>query len=406
MNNSILELAKSYLNEGFVQSAASKLGENSEGIQKALTVTVPTVLAGIEHKAAGDSSFMSVVLDKAKEVLSSNGLGKLTDVLGQTPTDLSQPGAGFFKSIYGNTVHIVTDKLGAFAGIKQSSAHALLNASSIAALGSLGKDAADNGFTANSILDFFKNKKSEFLSVLPESFGIGSVLPQIHYDEENTVNTVKTEVRSAAKNVHASVAPTPKKKCNWWWWLLGLLILLLLLFFLFKGCKKSSCSKSVPVIGLLQPDTSVALPSGATLSAFKGGIEQKVVAFLQSPEYKNATEDSLKGKWFNFDKVSFKTGATVLDSASYPQINNLISILKEFPDAKIKIGGYTDKTGDSIANQTLSQQRADVLKSALAAVNAQIAGAEGYGQQFAKYPASAPDSLRAFDRSMKIRFVK
>jgi outer membrane protein OmpA-like peptidoglycan-associated protein len=54
----------------------------------------------------------------------------------------------------------------------------------------------------------------------------------------------------------------------------------------------------------------------------------------------------------------------------------------------------------------LSQQRADALKTAFSAIGSQIAGAEGYGSEYAKYAASDPDSLRAKDRNMSIRFVK
>jgi outer membrane protein OmpA-like peptidoglycan-associated protein len=45
-------------------------------------------------------------------------------------------------------------------------------------------------------------------------------------------------------------------------------------------------------------------------------------------------------------------------------LDNLVAILS-FPDAKIKIGGYTDKTGDEAKNLKLSADRANYIKAAL-----------------------------------------
>ena len=79
-------------------------------------------------------------------------------------------------------------------------------------------------------------------------------------------------------------------------------------------------------------------------------------------------------------------------------------ILAEFPDAKIKIGAYTDKIGDANANLKLSNERANTVKSSLN--SAQVLEAEGYGSKFAKIPAEASDKERESDRKTAIRFVK
>ena len=39
-------------------------------------------------------------------------------------------------------------------------------------------------------------------------------------------------------------------------------------------------------------------------------------------------------------------------------------VLKAYPQAKVRIGGYTDNTGDPAANLTLSQARADNVTAA------------------------------------------
>ena len=87
------------------------------------------------------------------------------------------------------------------------------------------------------------------------------------------------------------------------------------------------------------------------------------------------------------------------------QIQNIAAILKAFPNASLKIGGYTDKTGDEPANMKLSQGRADAVDAALkkeGITAKQLAGAEGYGSQYAKAAASAPDEERKKDRRIAV----
>ncbi len=72
---------------------------------------------------------------------------------------------------------------------------------------------------------------------------------------------------------------------------------------------------------------------------------------------------------------------------------------------KIKIGGYTDKSGDSAANQKLSLERANATLAAIKAAGAnpkQLVGAEDYGSMFAKANATAPDEERKKDRRIAV----
>lgn len=149
--------------------------------------------------------------------------------------------------------------------------------------------------------------------------------------------------------------------------------------------------------------------NGEELSAYKGGLEESIVAFLKGNGYANAADDAaLKDQWYNFDNVNFKTGSATELEAGKEQLANLAKILKAYPDAKIKIGGYTDKTGNEEANKKLSTERANFIKAELtkAGVGAQVVSAEGYGSEHATVDASASDAERAIDRKMAIRFTK
>ncbi len=152
----------------------------------------------------------------------------------------------------------------------------------------------------------------------------------------------------------------------------------------------------------------VSLPNGTKLQAYSGGIEDQIVKFIQSDEYKNGTAESMKSKWFNFDDLNFVFGKTELDAKSKRQLDNIVAILKAFPEVKIKIGGYTDKKGDDAANLKLSDDRAKAVKAKLAeaGVGAQAPEAEGYGEKEAKVAETATDQERAVDRKTAVRLVK
>jgi outer membrane protein OmpA-like peptidoglycan-associated protein len=144
----------------------------------------------------------------------------------------------------------------------------------------------------------------------------------------------------------------------------------------------------------------VKLPDGVELNAYKGGIEDQLVIFLNNPASKPG-----KDVWFDFDNLNFNTGSAELTPESMNQVNNIAAILVAYPKVKIKIGGYTDKTGDSLGNIKLSTNRANAVLGALKMTKAkptQLLGAEGYGSQFAKAAADAPDDQKKMDRRIAV----
>lgn len=266
------------------------------------------------------------------------------------------------------------------------------------------------------------NEKEEYASIVSES--------DISSDKNEIANPVPLASTSPTlpsdhydKDEHEPyLEEQPKKKSYGWLKLLLLLLaLLLLLFFIWKACAGKDVTVREPVAVIektvvekieapvAKVPVELTLPNGVKLNAFKGGIEDQMIAFLMSDEYKNATEDQLKNKWFNFDNIEFKfNSGTELKEGSDVQLKNVVEILKYFKDAKVKVGAYTDKVGSESVNMKMSQERANTIKTILSkdGLSKQITGAEGYGDKFAKYDKDAPDSQRALDRIMALRFVK
>ena len=80
--------------------------------------------------------------------------------------------------------------------------------------------------------------------------------------------------------------------------------------------------------------------------------------------------------------ITFETGKSTLLSTSYPKLDELSNILKEYADYDLRMGGHTDDVGEDNANYLLSQSRMDAVKSYLATKGILISRIEatGYGE--------------------------
>ncbi len=117
----------------------------------------------------------------------------------------------------------------------------------------------------------------------------------------------------------------------------------------------------------------------------------------------SVSNDKSQG-WYNLDRVFFQTGSANLTEDSKAQLSNIASILKNFPNANLKLGGYTDNTGNEAANLKLSQSRADAAMAQLVAlgIDASRLSAEGYGIAHPRATNDTPEG-RAQNRRVAFR---
>jgi outer membrane protein OmpA-like peptidoglycan-associated protein len=382
----LVDSVKNLFSNDLVSKAASALGENEGGIQKALSGTVPSVLTGFLNKAESSNGAQSL-LDLAKQAGSSgilSNLGGLLEGGGKFSGLLSLAG-----SLFGDRSDNISSLISGFSGIKQSSASSLLNMVAPAALGSLGKYASENNLDASGIASFLAKQKDSILSAIPSGLNLAGALG---LGSLSAIGSIPGSVFSGAEDnaahaVHA--AQTTAKKSNWMLPIILAVLAFALLLYLFKSCGSNTIQTPAADSVASQPaetrpaamepvreSIKVKLPDNTEIDAYKGGIEDMLVTYLISDEAVS------KDKWFDFDDLNFETGSSTVTAASSKQVANIAAILKAFPSARIKIGGYTDNTGDSAANVKLSQARADAVLEKLKASGTdakQLAGAEGYG---------------------------
>ncbi|MEJ7665192.1 MAG: OmpA family protein [Hymenobacter sp.] len=92
--------------------------------------------------------------------------------------------------------------------------------------------------------------------------------------------------------------------------------------------------------------------------------ESKLYQFLIDPSQEVDLVDPTKD-WIGFDRIYFETNKATLTNESLWQLSNVASILKRFPASKIKVGGYTDNSGNPLRNLQLSRERANSTLAAL-----------------------------------------
>ena len=96
-----------------------------------------------------------------------------------------------------------------------------------------------------------------------------------------------------------------------------------------------------------------------------------------------------------------------MKAESKRQLENLAEILKAYPNVNLKIGGYTDSTGDNNFNMKLSQERANVAMAELVklGIDKKRLEAEGYGSQHPVATNDTPEG-RAQNRRIDVRVTQ
>lgn len=423
----IIDLIKGQLGPALISQAATQLGESESGISKAISGLLPAIVGGMANNADKPG-----VLDA---ITSAGSTGLLGDLLGGSANNSLI--TTVLTAIFGDKIGGIVNAISTFSGVSNSSSSSLLNMVTGATLGSVGKYAADNNLGASGITSLLHDQKGVISSLLPAglslaSLGVGNLFGGSDAEKVTVTSYDEPKVEvNRGGSTHSTVAPSDNGNNGGgsiWKWLLPLLLLGLAGWFLWNNYNKNKTEEvvttdntaivadstdnmvndSAMMVTPVKEVTDIDL-NGKMIKGYANGMEASMINFLKSDSYKNADDAALKDTWYNFDNVNFKiNSATELEPGSEGQIQNLSEILKAYPDAKIKVGGYTDITGDAAKNKDLSQKRADFIKAELGklGVGAQVVEAKGYGSEFAKVPAEASNDERAADRKMAVRFTK
>ena len=457
MSQNLLELVQDYFTGDTVRQTSTALGESESGIGTALRSVVPMVLAGLfarSQQPGGNNALFGM----AQQAHSNGILGNLGSLLGglssgsttapATDGSLLNQGTEMLRSVLGNSYTPAVEGVSQQAGVRTSSVSSLLTMAVPVVLGLLGRHAATNNLDSAGFGSYLSGQRGSIMGALGSlPGGIGSMLSGLGLGAgaaatgldtaaqnvggtlHNAADRTGEAVRSTAREVEA-VATTPSR----WPWLILLLLGLGALFYFMRSCSNkpeattvdttttTDTTRTVAPAAAAAPtgrydaatgnyiyDTGTAaditLPDGTKLNVGSSSVEARLFNFLNDKS-QQVSDDKTQG-WMSLDRVYFNTGKSTLTAESQAQLKNLSAILKAFPNAAVKLGGYTDNKGQAEANLLLSADRANVArKSVMAnAIDPGRVSAEGYGVAHPIATNDTPEG-RAQNRRVELRVTK
>jgi len=451
----IVDALKGYVTSELVSKAASMLGEDASGITKAASGLIPTILGGMLNKSTDTSAFGNIfnsLQNKQNDGWMDN-LGSLIGGGNLAQNDPKDIAGGLMSGLFGSKVGGIIDLVSSVAGIKKSSSSGLLGMVGPLVMSYLGRKIRKEGLDAFGLRKLLGGQSANIMGALPA--GMGDLIGFAKNTGGNIGNTIRATSNSARETVSTATKHVENNTGgggNKWLWPLLLAALAAGVFYFMRGCEtpevpnvdvteqldkvKDAAGDAAgkmtdaagdaagkmtdaagnavdaagdaagkmkdmagDAVGALGAFFKRKLPSGVELNIPENGIESQLVNFVEGSGAIDKTS------WFNFDRLNFATGKAMLDmDKSGEQLNNIAEIMKGYPKIKVKLGGYTDNTGNEASNLTLSQNRADAVKAALVAkgVAADRIATEGYGIAHPIADNATPEG-RAKNRRIAIR---
>jgi OmpA-OmpF porin, OOP family len=373
MTSSLFATLFDQLDSKSIDDLASRLGESSQGVSRGMESSAASLIDGLGHRA-GDSGWMSQIHNLVSQAPSELNISNLTlaatgaGTVPASATSVLDSGKRFLSQVFGGNQSFVTQSIAHSSGLRLASTSALMSLAAPLLMSSLGRLVRNDGLTAGQLGRLVSDQGAGVRDLVPESV------------ENMLEGRGTTVVNDRAVEPLAVGTVTEPRRRSPWLWILPLLVLLAFFFWVVNRSHVSRVAETARTnIGNLGDFVARKLPNNIDLSIPQFGVENRLLDFIQDPsKVVNANT------WFNFDRLLFATDSATLRPESEEQLRNIAAILRAYPNVHMKIGGFTDNTGDAQYNLKLSQDRADSVVAYL--VQLGIAPdrleAQGYGEQY------------------------
>lgn len=385
------EELKNFISEHGLLQSPTLVGEHQADIQIALTRVSEVVMSGLAE-LAGQKSGRDVVWNSAREASAADANANFAGTTVATPR-----GAGLIKSVLDDRYHGTVNAIVQANGLKSTSVSYLIDLVTGAALEIMGGLVAEHNWDAQQLGDWLRPR--QFVAPVP----VAAPLPIAPMATEpaaaevaettswfakptnlllvavsviaagefgyimNTWSGASPNATTTAVSAPAAVAmPNPVSNKGQY------AVIPVANLPAVKAADASRGRSAVPVVLKLKDGVRQIIGANST--------ESKLYQFLIDPSKEVDVVDPTKD-WIGFDRIYFETSKATLTNESLWQLSNVASILKRFPTAKIKIGGYTDSSGNPLINLQLSKERAQAALASLVSlgVPAERLTAAGYG---------------------------
>jgi hypothetical protein len=331
-----------------ISKLAGILGKPPALTVSSLMAAVPALFAGALQRSSttqGASDLLGLVKNATAQGNPVDRIGSVLSDERAREAYIAQ-GHGLADSLLSGHSRDVATELNSSTHIGGGSAATILALVAPMVLGVIGRSAGP-ATSVSGLQSWFASERGGILKTLPS--GIGSVLGM------GTAPVAAAEA-GASRSMR---------------WIVAALAAVLLFF----GVRYFTTMRTPTTLGTALGSITLHLPGGGTIDVMQGSIGYSVSRFLESSDPAPKT--------FVFDNLNFDTASNALTLESKPTVAALVAILKAYPNAQVRIVGYTDNQGDPAANVTLSDARAASVKQELVSggIAAERITTAGMGEQ-------------------------
>ncbi len=407
----IFAVVANTLSPDIVARIARSVDEPVDKTQRAINALVHTLVGGLLKRTTSDIGVGQLFGQLTKGQFDGQVAASLPTILNDPARTNVLIGRGdeAVSRLLPAMKSSIGSMISSYAGIRNSSAIALLGLVSAVMLDELGRQATEKKLDAVGLANFLHEQREDFLAAVPDDLlprlidklGLQQlVAPPANPNSRRPAGSAVASARPAdtaatSTPERAPVTymsePEPETGSPLLRWGGGALLILLLGigFFVWQknrqtptytteatgatesdsiGMDTVARSLDVPVdtaIGgaTLPPSATSAVPTPATTVAPTAGLTGAIGAYLADPIQP-------KGRVFPLTGVAFVPGSTTLTPGSDAVITELVSLLRTHPTTQIRLTGYANDAQAGLANKALSFKRVNVIKQQL--VNAGI----------------------------------
>lgn len=456
----LFEELKALLVGEVANKAANILGEKEEKVKIALEGLVPTFVGGLMKRASNEAG-ATTLLNVVKKSNNDGNIVEQLDLLLQNKENFAsfvEKGNSLVSMLLPDKKSSIATMISQFAGVRNSSATALLSVVAPLVVSKLGNLVTSQSLDKTGLANVILDQRSILLDETPENLqpkmidvlGLATFMSEEIKPVQFAAGTIKSNTtqtitpKKAIENRPVTYSDKDYDSqegsgMSMSKWLLPTILIAAVLgglgyFAATYDWSKSRSSSTMEVdtsqteqVTNAQIDTtnlskdSITTKVDSTVSSVSGSLIKMIGINLPNGQkldlaegtfnYKFAkylTDSSAKvNQTFTFDNLNFEPNTPNLVAGSDKTVQDLAKIMAAYPRVQLKLTGHTDNTGDSLQNRKLSLKRAFAVKNLLVANGIQDLRIDFTGKGSSNPIASnANEEGKAKNRRIEVKVVK
>ena len=167
-----------------------------------------------------------------------------------------------------------------------------------------------------------------------------------------------------------------------------------------RTAEADAAKQQVAIVQKTADQQAVAL----AVASAKTERDQALIAQQEMQLKELNAKKTERGLVITLSDVLFSTNKAQLASGGMRNVQKLADFLKQYPQHKVLVEGYTDSTGSNSLNQELSERRANAVRTALIdmGISSDRVTTRGYGEAF---PVASNDTAASRQLNRRVEII-